>query len=270
MADDYDRSAALSFTTDGRTADSADEAPIVPTSAQKGRSRRRAVRHAGPPVGETEATKPVVLAKTTDRTAEPATERIETKETSSAAVAAPPAPLGAQAAGASAADAPWPRRPLKSSLAWVITALVIVALLAATVVLLFDQRSAQERDNRRQAFVDTARQTVMNLTTIHPETAKEDVDRIVAGASGQFLEEFQGREDPFVEVVKAADVTTEGDIIEAGIEEETKISANVLVAARTMVTSAEQPEPSARDFRMRVTVTEVEGKLTASKVEFVP
>ncbi len=257
MADDDDRSADLSSSTDERATDSAEQA-TEQSSAAKDRSRRRAVRHAGPPVGETEAPKPVVLAKPADANAAPEAEKVST-----AKVASPDAP---------APDAPKQRRPLKSLLAWGVTAVVVVALVVAAVVLLLDQQSARERDDRRQAFVDTARQTVLNLTTIHPETAKEDVDRIIAGASGQFLEEFQGREDPFVGVVRDANVTTEGQVVEAGVENgsETSISANVLVAARTMVSSKEQPEPSPRDFRMRVTVSDVDGKLTASKVEFVP
>lgn len=252
MADDDDRSADLSSSTDERATDSTEQA-TEQTSAAKDRSRRRAVRHAGPPVGETEAPKPVVLAKPVGAHAAPEAAKVASPE--------PPAP-----------DAPEQRRPLKSLLAWGVTAVVVVALVVAAVVLLLDLRSARERDDRRQAFVDTARQTVLNLTTIHPETAKEDVDRIIAGASGQFLEEFQGREDPFVGVVQDANVTTEGQVVEAGVENgsETSISANVLVAARTMVSSKEQPEPSPRDFRMRVTVSDVDGKLTASKVEFVP
>ncbi|MDI9951577.1 hypothetical protein [Rhodococcus sp. IEGM 1305] len=244
----------MSSSTDERATDSAEQA-TEQSSAAKDRSRRRAVRHAGPPVGETEAPKPVVLAKPADANAAPEAEKVSTAKVAS------PAP-----------DAPKQRRPLKSLLAWGVTAVVVVALVVAAVVLLLDQQSARERDDRRQAFVDTARQTVLNLTTIHPETAKEDVDRIIAGASGQFLEEFQGREDPFVGVVRDANVTTEGQVVEAGVENgsETSISANVLVAARTMVSSKEQPEPSPRDFRMRVTVSDVDGKLTASKVEFVP
>lgn len=243
--------------------DSADQAQ--PRAAATDRTRRRAVRHAGPPVGETETPKPVVLAKPAVAQTAPEAEKVSTTKSASPASEAPPdeaPPIEAAKQG----------RPLKSLLAWGVTAVVIVALVVAAVVLLLDQRSARERDDRRQAFVDTARQTVLNLTTIHPETAKADVDRIIAGASGQFLEEFQGREDPFVGVVQDANVTTEGEVIEAGVENgtETSISADVLVAARTMVSSKEQPEPSPRDFRMRVTISDVDGKLTASKVEFVP
>ncbi|AOW93464.1 hypothetical protein BFN03_14600 [Rhodococcus sp. WMMA185] len=262
----------MSSTTNGHPAESVDGSTTVRAPAQAGRNRRRAVRHAGPPEGKAEAPDPVVLTKSAgpipeSAPAESATERIATSGPSSVSVAAPMAP---STGSASPAAEPRPRSRPRFSLGWGLTGLLIVALLAATVVLLFDHRSAQERDNRRQAFVDTARQTVLNLTTIHPETAKEDVDRIVAGASGEFLDEFRGREGPFVDVVKAAEVTTTGEIVEAGIESETNISAKVLVAARTMVTSADQPAPSPRDFRMRVTVSEVDGKLTASKVEFVP
>ena len=263
MADDDDRPADLSSGTDETVSDSADRAQQTPASTD--RTRRRAVRNAGPPVGETEAPKPVVFAKPAGAQATAAAEKVSTTKPVSSASAS-------SASEAPAIETPKQGRPLKSLLAWGVTAVVIVALVVAAVVLLLDQRSARERDDRRQAFVDTARQTVLNLTTIHPETAKDDVARIVAGASGQFLEEFQGREDPFVGVVQDANVTTEGEVVEAGIENgtETSISASVLVAARTMVSSKEQPEPSPRDFRMRVTISDVDGKLTASKVEFVP
>ncbi|MFC9355604.1 hypothetical protein ACFTZB_03335 [Rhodococcus sp. NPDC057014] len=248
----------MSSGTDERVSDSAEQAQQAPAATD--RTRRRAVRHAGPPVGETEAPKPVILAKPAAAQAAPEAEKVSTTTSAPPASEAPPIETAKQG------------RSLKSLLAWGVTAVVIVALAVAAVVLLLDQRSARERDDRRQAFVDTARQTVLNLTTIHPETAKQDVDRIIAGASGQFLEEFQGREDPFVGVVQDANVTTEGEVIEAGVENgtETSISANVLVAARTMLSSKEQPEPSPRDFRMRVTISDVDGKLTASKVEFVP
>ncbi|MCQ4117795.1 hypothetical protein [Rhodococcus tibetensis] len=262
----------MSSSTQERAADEVAAPAGEASSARKERSRRRAVRHAGPPVGETGTPQPVVLAKSSDahsgKSAEPKHEPVAVTISTKKAAAegavksggAPPPPGG---------DTKM-RRSWKSLVGYGVAAVVILALVVAAVVLLLDQRSARERDDRRQAFIDTARQTVLNLTTIHPETAKEDVDRILAGASGAFLAEFQGREDPFVGVVRDANVTTEGEVLEAGIQSETEISADVLVAARTMVTSTEQPEPSPRDFRMRVTVSDDNGKLTASKVEFVP
>ncbi|MFZ2176279.1 MAG: hypothetical protein WAW17_20020 [Rhodococcus sp. (in: high G+C Gram-positive bacteria)] len=246
----------------------------VTDAASTARARRRAVRHAGPPAGEPASTSPVTPAETGGaRTSESVPSNpVPGRAPKSTANAVPegeavptvsvPEP-GEDAAGRT-------RRSWKSLLGYGVATFVVAALVVAAVLLVLDNRSAAERDDRRQAFVDTARQTVLNLTTIHPESAKEDVDRIVAGASGQFREEFEGREDPFVGVVKEANVTTEGEIVESALEREDGLSADVLVAARTMVSSTDQPEPAPRDFRMRVTVTDVDGKLTASKVEFVP
>ncbi|MFC4603655.1 hypothetical protein [Rhodococcus kronopolitis] len=165
--------------------------------------------------------------------------------------------------------APSRRRP---GLAAVVAGVLVAALVVAGVVLLVDRNSANERDARRNAFVQTARQTMLNLTTIKPDTAKDDVDRILAGASGTFKSEFDGRQDPFVSVVKEAGVTTEGSIVEAGLESESDDgnSATVLVAARANVTMPDQAQGGPRDFRMRVTVTDDGGTMTASKVEFVP
>ncbi|MBY6414682.1 hypothetical protein HQ346_24155 [Rhodococcus sp. BP-252] len=147
---------------------------------------------------------------------------------------------------------------------------VVLALLAAGISLSYAVRSAAAQDERNQRFVQTARQTVLNLTTIHPDSAQQDVDRLLAGASGDFKAEFEGREGPFVEVVQQARVDSNGEIIEAGMESSTADSADVLVAARAMVQNSDAAEPEPRDFRLRVTVVDDDGVMTASRVEFVP
>ncbi len=146
----------------------------------------------------------------------------------------------------------------------------MLALAGVTGWLLVERSAANDRDAQRAEFVTTAQDTVINLTTIKPDTAKEDVERILAGASGEFKAEFDGREDPFVSVVKEAGVTTVGKILESGIESEDGNTAKVLVAARADVSTPDGAQNGPRDFRMRVTVTDDGGTKTASKVEFVP
>ncbi|SEM19429.1 hypothetical protein [Rhodococcus maanshanensis] len=255
MADDDDRSAEL-------------------TTPNKPAPRRRASRSAGPPVEDrAEAT-----GATTTVTAEAASEQSAPKadaegvtpkaEAESAADAEPVvAEQAADAESVTDAEKAPRRRP---TVPMVVAGVLVLALIAAGIVLLIDRNAASERDAKRNAFVQTARQTVLNLTTIRPETAKEDVDRILAGASGDFKAEFDGRQDPFVSVVKEASVTTEGQIIEAGLESEDGDKAKVLVAARANVSTPDQTQSGPRDFRMRVTVTDDGGTMTASKVEFVP
>ena len=152
----------------------------------------------------------------------------------------------------------------------VIAGVVVVALIATGVWLLLDRQSAQDRDERREAFLQAARQTVLNLTSIRAESADADVRRLLAGATGDFKAEFEGREGPFVEVVQQAGVTTSGEIVEAGIQTEDGSCVASLVASRAMVSNVELNEPEARDFRLRVTICDEGGRLLASKVEFVP
>ncbi|MDX5311898.1 MAG: hypothetical protein LPK23_11080, partial [Rhodococcus sp. (in: high G+C Gram-positive bacteria)] len=80
----------------------------------------------------------------------------------------------------------------------------------------------------------------------------------------------EGREGPFVDVVTKANVDTTGEVIEAGIQTEDGACMSSLVAARSMVSNAEQTEPEPRDFRLRVTICDEDGRLLASKVDFVP
>lgn len=148
--------------------------------------------------------------------------------------------------------------------------ILMVTLLAFGAYLALGLRATDAEDARGERFVQTARQTVLNLTTIHPDSAQEDVDRLLAGASGDFKAEFEGREGPFVDVVKQARVDSNGEIIEAGIESASDDSADVLVAARAMVQNSDAAEAQPRDFRLRVTVVDSDGVMTASRVEFVP
>jgi Mce-associated membrane protein len=224
------------------------------------RQRRRAVRPAGPVAGAAAA--------------EPETEALSLEKT--APEAAPPEAVTPEAAisesvtledDAAEAD-PAPRR--RGVLLTGAFVLVVLALVATGVYLFVENRSVDADNARAERYVQTARQTVLNLTTISPDTAQEDVDRLLAGASGDFKAEFEGREGPFVEVVQQARVDSVGEIIEAGLESSGDDYGDVLVAARAMVQNSDAAEPEPRDFRLRVRVADDGGVMTASRVEFVP
>ncbi|AEF39344.1 flagellar basal body-associated FliL family protein [Hoyosella subflava] len=195
------------------------------------RTRRRAMRPAGPPGAAPDA-------------AADMTERAEVQQ-------APP-------------------KSRARTITLAVALVVIVGLGAAAGYLFFQLRAADARDAQRQDYLQAARQTVLNLTSITPETARDDIDRILATATGEFEREFDGRIDPFVSVVVEANVATEGEIIEAGLESETDSGGTVLLAARTYVTNVAQTEPQPRDFRLRVSIVEEDGVMKTSNVEFVP
>ncbi|MFE7802661.1 hypothetical protein [Nocardia sp. NPDC057440] len=148
------------------------------------------------------------------------------------------------------------------------------ALLAVAAVIgagwsVMAMKSVDDRDARRTEYSQTARQAILNLTTIRADTAKEDIDRILSVASGQFKTEFDGRVDPFLNIVKEAKVVSNGEIVEAAVESDDESSAKILVAAKQTLTNAGQAEPQTRFYRFRVTVTRNGSGLSASNVEFV-
>lgn len=154
-------------------------------------------------------------------------------------------------------------------LALAASALLVLALVCGATVSVFAMRSAHERDERRAEYLQTARQAIVNLTTIRADSAKQDIDRILALASGEFKTEFDGRVDPFTSIVQQAKVVSSGEIVEAALESDDDRSARVLVAAKQTLTNAGQAEPQTRYYRFRVTVSRGDSGLTVSDVEFV-
>ncbi|MFE1594498.1 hypothetical protein [Nocardia sp. NPDC058705] len=146
--------------------------------------------------------------------------------------------------------------------------LVLALVVGATFTALAARSAGQEEDLRAQ-YTQTARQAVINLTTIRADSAKEDIDRILSVASGEFKTEFDGRVDPFMDVVKQAKVVSSGEVVESGIESVDENSAKVLVAAKQTVSNTGSAEPQSRQYRFRVTVSKGDSGMTVSKVEFV-
>ncbi|UMB71395.1 Mce protein [Mycobacterium paraterrae] len=147
----------------------------------------------------------------------------------------------------------------------------IVALLGVGGWLGFRLHQDHQVRDQRSLYVQVARQTAINLTTINYAEVDADIKRVLDSATGGFHDEFQNRSQPFVEVVKKVQSKTEGTIAEAGLLSYTKEQAQVLVAVSvktSMGTAPADQEP--RRWRMRLTVDKVGDGAKVSNVEFVP
>jgi Mce-associated membrane protein len=147
----------------------------------------------------------------------------------------------------------------------------IVALLGVGGWLGFRLHQDHQVQDQRSLYVQVARQTAINLTTINYAEVDADIKRVLDSATGGFHDEFQNRSQPFVEVVKKVQSKTEGTIAEAGLLSYTNGQAQVLVAISvktSMGTAPADQEP--RRWRMRLTVDKVGDGAKVSNVEFVP
>ncbi|OBH10393.1 mammalian cell entry protein [Mycobacterium sp. E1747] len=157
--------------------------------------------------------------------------------------------------------------PTRRAIALIVTIVAAVACLAGW--LGFRAHQSQQTKNQQNQFLQAAKQGAVNLTTIdwhHPEA---DVQRILDAATGQFYDDFAQRSKPFIDVVKQVQATTVGTITAAGLESQTRDTAQVLVAASVQTSDASAPNQVARAWRMRIFVQRIDGRIKVSNVEFV-
>jgi Mce-associated membrane protein len=148
---------------------------------------------------------------------------------------------------------------------------VVVALLGVGGWLGFRLHQDDQVRAQRSLYVQVARQTAINLTTINYSQVDADIKRVLDSATGGFHDEFQNRSQPFVEVVKKVQSKTEGTIAEAGLLNYTKDQAQVLVAISVKTSMANAPaDQEPRRWRMRLTVDKTGDGAKVSNVEFVP
>jgi Mce-associated membrane protein len=148
---------------------------------------------------------------------------------------------------------------------------IIVALSGLGGWLGFRVHQDNQVQAQRNLYVQVARQTAINLTTIDYTEVDADIKRVLDSATGAFHDEFQNRSQPFVEVVKKVQSKSQGTISEAGLLSYTKDQAQVLVAVAVKTSMAAAPaDPEPRRWRMRLTVDKTGDSAKVSTVEFVP
>ena len=147
----------------------------------------------------------------------------------------------------------------------------IVALVGLGAWLGYRVHQDHQVQAQRNLYVQVARQTAINLTTINYTEVDADIKRVLDSATGGFHDEFQNRSQPFVEVVKKVQSKSEGTIAEAGLLSYTKDQAQVLVAVSVKTSMAAAPaDQEPRRWRMRLTVDKTGDSAKVSNVEFVP
>ncbi|MCV7443922.1 hypothetical protein H7K33_16930 [Mycobacterium paraense] len=163
----------------------------------------------------------------------------------------------------------WRRR--LPAIAAVATVIAICAFVAVSAYMVSQHRDATENQQREAAFIAGAKQGVLNMISLDFNKAKEDIQRVIDGSTGQFKDDFQQRANDFISVVTQSKAVTEGTVNAAALESINGNTAVVLVSATSQVTNS----PPGKDvpplaWRLRVTVAKVGGQYKMSKVEYVP
>jgi Mce-associated membrane protein len=250
------------------------EAAEAEALAAAARARARAIklRREAQAEAEAEADKDAEYTTTVVEAADDTAEAPETPEPSEESERSEPSEEPEPPAGSTESTRQRLRVPGLSRLSRVLAAAAVLAicgLLGASGWMLWHHHTVLAERQRSAAYVAAARQGVVNLTSLDFNKAKEDVQRVLDSATGEFKDDFQRRADDFASVVKDSKAVTQGSVTASAVESMSKDSAVVLVLANERVTNSAGAKDDPRAFRFRVSVVRDGDQLKISKVEFV-
>jgi Mce-associated membrane protein len=154
--------------------------------------------------------------------------------------------------------------------ATVIAVACTAVLIFVSVLMIIDHRHQAADDQRRAEYSAAARQSVVTLMSLDFNKAKEDVQRIIDNATGQFKDDFKSQADDFIKVAQDSKVITEVTVNATGVESMTDDTAVVLVSATSRVTNSAGAKQEPRSWRLSVNLRRDGGQIKMEKVEFVP
>jgi Mce-associated membrane protein len=148
--------------------------------------------------------------------------------------------------------------------------LAVVALAATGMYQLVSVLHTRSQLAGQEQALATARQAAVNLTTVSPTTAAQDLQRVIAGATGTFRDQYAQQEKTIDHVITASQVTSTSQANSAGLVSYTSDSAVALVAISANVRNKQTPNGQPRAYRMRITLKRTNADWLVSSMEFVP
>ena len=148
---------------------------------------------------------------------------------------------------------------------------VLVGLLALLVVLLLQASGRNARDHRRQAVAVAARSEALAVTTISYRTANADLNRILAGATGQLRAQFAEQTPHFADTLQPDKAVSKGDVLSVGVVSSSGSAAKAVVATDATVTTSpagKRPQSVLKHYRMVMRLVKVHGRWLVSDIAF--
>lgn len=155
-------------------------------------------------------------------------------------------------------DGPGPRR---ARIALVLAALVALSGIVAALV---SGRGPSDEDFERAAA--TRVNTLLTNSPDQPDRAR----RILAGATGEFHDEFAQSADAYTRFVRSRGTVADGRVQGTGLTARDGNQAEVLVLATVDLPASAQAPAASTDFRLRVVVADEDGEFKLAKVQYLP
>lgn len=150
-------------------------------------------------------------------------------------------------------------------------AVVLVALLVALALVVTSRDGGDEELSAAQREVARAARTeAVAFLTVDHEDMDPLVDAVLAGATGDFAEQYAAQRDMLVSEAVRTEATSTGEVVALGVGDLDEDSATVLVAANSTVTNTRTgPDGQVRYYRLRLDLVREDGRWLTSGVRFV-
>jgi Mce-associated membrane protein len=151
-----------------------------------------------------------------------------------------------------------------------VLALLLVGAVAAATV--YGQRWYQRSqvEAAHEQALAAARQVTVDFVSISASSVDRDLQRIAAGATGEFKDEFTRGMSQVRAAVVENNVDSHGTVLRAGLVSGDRDSAVVLVAVDATVKNVRAPEGRLSHYRIQVDVTKVHsGQWLVSRLQFI-
>ncbi|WP_030173356.1 hypothetical protein [Spirillospora albida] len=151
-------------------------------------------------------------------------------------------------------------------------ALSVLAIGAAVAVGVLGVQLMQKRgeQDQRERAVQSARQMGVNLMTLDHATAKRDLDRIVAGSTGDLKNKLGTQSKALLDQLAKTGAKSTVSQVDAALVSMDGDSAEVMVSLNGIVTNAKVKDGAPRAYRYLMDLTRTGDRWLVSEMEMVP
>jgi Mce-associated membrane protein len=161
------------------------------------------------------------------------------------------------------------RPPTRRTVEVAIAAVLTVASLVASGIMVSRHISLMHQHKRANEFAAAARRGVELMMSIDPNRAKDNIQTLIDNTTGVLQSQLRVTSTYLVKDAQDAKVTTKATAQDVAVESMTGDSAVVLVVSESDTTNPDKSKRPPAFWRLSIEIKKDDGQLKMSKVDFV-
>lgn len=167
-----------------------------------------------------------------------------------------------------------PDGPLRVNVVLYVVTLLLAGAVVVGGVVAWRQHGDEERarveQERYGAVLAAARTEAEAFINIRYDTAQESIDKVAAGATGEFRKQYDSSSGGVIQVLKENRSVMEGEVLWAGVVDVDQDSATVIAATTGTVANKQTGnKPVVRNFRLQLDLSYEGGRWLTRDLQFV-